>query len=209
MQRLILSLLIACSVASAALAKVTADKPPPVTVSGKVLNSDGLPCEHADVYLVDSTNHEHLSDQTDKEGHFSIKHEHNKFDSLHVVPPVNSGMAEAILSEISKSQGRHSVVILKKGIVVTGRVLAGGRPLKGVTVRAIPQSGDAIHDGAEAVTNRKGEYRLLVTPGEKLLEVSGVRDNSVVGLHREKRMLRASGDLPDIEVPANRTADAR
>jgi hypothetical protein len=182
------------------------DKPKPVRVSGKVLDTSGNPIRDAQVFLIDHERRLRLSDRTDADGMFDIKHERVGFDSLQIVPPLETHLAQAILKDMPAKEGRHVVVNLKPGVQVIGRVLAAGHPLKGVTVRAIAKSSDAIHDSAEAVTNKKGQYELLLTPGEKIFEISDVQDNAVVGLHRVSEIVRAAGALPDIDVPANRTA---
>lgn len=203
-----LTMLAIMSTQPALAGRVKLDKPKPVTVSGKILDHYGKPVSGAQVYLIDRENRLRLSGKSDVEGHFSIKHDRVDFDSLQIVPPAERKLAQAILKDIPASEGRHVVVNLKPGVHVSGRVVAMDRPLRGVTVRAIAKSGDSIHDSAEAVTDKKGQYNLFLTPGEKIFEVSDVRDNASVGLHREREMIRGDGTLPDIKVPPARTAGA-
>lgn len=195
--------------APAAFGKVTLDAPKPVTISGKVCSHDGKPVRGAVVSLIDHDEHFRLTAKTDETGHFSIKHARLQFDSLQIVPPVESRLAQAELKDLPKTEGRHILVSLKPGVEVTGRVLAGGRPLRGATVHAYTKSSDAVHESAEATTNKKGQYTLLLTPGEKIFEITDINDSSVVGLHRAPQFIRVSGALPDIEVPANRAVGAR
>jgi hypothetical protein len=198
-------MLVSCATASARQ-RVKLDKPKPVKVSGKVCDSEGKPIKGAQVFLIDHDQRVKLSDKTDENGMFEIPHERVEFDSLQIIPPVSMHLAEAILKDMPASEGRHVVVNLKPGVLVSGRIVAAGHPLKGVTVRAIAKSSDSVHDSAEAVTDKKGQYELLLTPGDKIFEISDIRDNAVVGLHRQHEFIRAGGALPDIEVPANRTA---
>jgi hypothetical protein len=201
--------LMALVVTPAAFGKVTLDKPKPVTISGKVCNPAGEPVVGAAVYLIDHDTHFRLSGKTDDTGHFSIKHERVQFDSLQIVPPAVSHLAQAELKDLPKSEGRHVLVSLKPGVEVTGRVLAGGRPVRGATVHALTKTNDAVHECAEAVTNKKGQYVLWLTPGEKVFEISDIEDASVVALHRSPQFIRQSCALPDIEVPVNRTVGSR
>jgi hypothetical protein len=195
--------------APAAFGKVTLDKLKPVTISGKVCNAQGEPVRGASVSLIDHDSHFRLSTKTDETGHFLIKHERVQFDSLQIVPPTRLHLAQAELKDLPRTEGRHILVTLKPGIEVTGRVTIGGQPLRGATVHAIAKSSDVVHDRAEAITNKKGLYTLLLTPGEKIFEITDIDDSSVVGLHRASQVVRASGALPDIEIPANRSVGAR
>jgi uncharacterized GH25 family protein len=207
MRRAILLMTLALTSATPAFGgRVKLDAPKPVTVSGKIYDNYGKPVDGAQVYLVDHENRLRLSGKSDAEGHFHIKHDRVDFDSLQIVPPAARKLAQATLKDIPASEGRHVVVNLKPGVHVTGRVLAADKPLKGATVRAMSKLADSIHDAAEAVTNKKGEYDLYLTPGEKMFEVTDVDDHSVVGIHREREMIRTDAVLPDIKVPANRTA---
>jgi hypothetical protein len=205
------TLLVAVSLLTTAAAqakKVRVDDPPPVSVSGRIADPEGNAVANASIYLVDRLNQLKLDARTNAAGHFEIKHERVPFQALQIVPPPGSGLAQAILKDIPAHEGRHVYVKLKPGVTVTGRVLAGGRPLKGATVRALAKVGDTVHDTAEAVTDRKGLYSLSCTPGEKIIEVSDVHDSTIVGVHKERHKVLDSCALPDISVPANRTAGA-
>lgn len=201
--------LLAFMLAPAAFGKVALDKLKPVMISGKVCNVEGQPVRGASVYLIDHDTHFRLSTKTDQAGDFLIKHERVQFDSLQIVPPAELRLAQAELKDLPRTEGRHILVRLKPGIEVTGRVTAGGRPLRGATVHAIAKSADAVHECAEAITNKKGQYTLLLTPGEKTFEITDINDPNVVGLHRASQFIRVSGELPDIEIPANRAVGAR
>lgn len=187
-------------------AKFRADDLPKLMVSGKVTDSHGLPVKGAKLTLIDMQSRERVSGKTDKDGHFEISHEPGKTEALQVIPPAKTGLAQAIITNIPGDEGRHVLVSLKPGLWVTGRVVSSGYPLKGVRVKVIGRGNDAMHDGGEAQTNGRGQYALSVTPGEKVFEVSEVRDSAVIGLHRQKHRVTTGGALPDIEVPPSQTA---
>lgn len=207
MRPYLLAVSIAILLAPAAIAgKFKVDEPPKVEISGKVTDAHGVSVVGAQVILIDRETHQNMQAKTDKSGSFAVKHNHSSFESMQVIPPVNSRLAQAVLKDLPADDSRHVLVSLKPGVVVSGRVLSGNKPLKGVTVRAIAKSRDVVHESGETTTNGKGQFKLLLAPGQKIIEITDVRDSSVTGLYREKQMVTTGGALPDIVIPSNSTA---
>lgn len=198
--------LLALTTSNASAGGFKADKPPDVNVSGKVTDPQGQPVKGALVVLSDRETGLKLQAKTNKNGLFKIDHERTDFESLQVIPPQGSGLAQAILSEIPADEARHMLVSLKPGVQITGKIVSGQRPLKNVTVRVISKTKDVVHDGGETRTNGKGEFVLTITPGDKIIEVTDIQDNAVVGLFRRKQLVTTSGALPTISIPRNQTA---
>jgi hypothetical protein len=183
-----------------------ADEPPKVNVSGRVVDPAGRPVPNAQLLLTDRDTGTTVEAKTDKRGHFVIKHDRTEFETLHVIAPPETKLAQATLTDIPAEDGRHVLVNLKPGVVISGKCMAEGKPLKNVTIRAIPRTKAGIHDGGQTTTNRKGEWSLTITPGEKIFEVTDVRVNAIVGLYRKKHLVTKDGALPVFDLPANQTA---
>ncbi len=192
--------------APATAGKFKTDKPTKVNVSGKINNQHAEPVIGAQVFLIDRETGQRLQAKTDKDGQFKISHDRSDFESLLVIAPAEAGLAQATLSDIPAHEGRHVLVSLKGGVLVRGKVLAAGKPLKGVTVRVIPKTTDVVHDSGETSTNGKGEFSLTITAGEKIFEVIDFANDAARGLHRETHVVTTGGALPDMIVSATRTA---
>lgn len=182
------------------------DTPTKVDVTGKIKDQHAQPVKGAQVFLIDRQSGQRLQAKTDKAGHFKISHDRSDFETLQVIAPEESGLAQASLSDIPAHDGRHVLVSLRPGVVVRGKVQTAGKPLKGVTVRAIPKTHDIVHDSGETKTNGKGEFSLTITPGEKIFEIIDFDNADGSGLHRETHLITTGGALPDMIVPATRTA---
>ncbi len=191
---------------SATAGEFKTDAPTNVTVSGKIKNQQGEPVKGAQVFLIDRESGQKLQAKTDKAGYFKISHDRSEFETLLVIAPEGTGLAQAALSDIPAHDARHVIVSLKPGVLVRGKVISAGKPLKGITVRAIPKTTDIVHDSGETSTNGKGEFWLTITPGEKVFEVIDFENDVVCGLHREAHLITTGGALPNIIVPAQRTA---
>jgi hypothetical protein len=163
---------------SAALALVlsagvqAAEEPDKVGITGKVQDENAKPVQHALVIVRDRDTNEAVQVNTDRHGKYKAWHLPGTRCSVQVVPPAKTGLAQAILSEVPADEGRHVVVSVHKGFAVHGRVVAQGKPVRGVRVRVSPKSGDTIHDGGETQTDWHGAFDIVLTPGEKVFEFS-------------------------------------
>lgn len=208
MRSLVVTAIVVALFAQPCLAgKFKADEPPDVPISGRITDHNGRPVKGALVVLTDRETGQRLQTKSDAEGHFKLLHERTDFETLQVIGPPKSGLAQAFLTDIPAEESRHVLLRLLPGVEVTGKVVGHGRPLKDVPVKLIGKNNDAMHHSAEARTNGKGEFKVTITPGEKVIEVADVRDESLVATYREKRAVTARGALPTIVVPSNLTAD--
>jgi hypothetical protein len=174
-----------------------------VKVTGKVVDGTGKPVAHALVIMRDRESNTEVHASTDIRGHYEAMHPPERHCSIQVIPRANSGMAQAILKDVPAEEGRHMVISVHPGFLIHGRVMSGDKPLRNVRVRAVAQEGDALHDGGEATTDGHGRYEMVLTAGNKVLEVTRGHDRAGSALVQHECNVTADGALADITVPAH------
>jgi hypothetical protein len=119
------------------------------------------------------------------------------------MPPDNSELTEALLSNMSVVESKHFIVRLKRGFLVSGRIVdREGKGLKGIKVKVEPQvagiAEDDVHGCGEAVTTRGGFFKLALTPGKKMFEMSNFIYPELVGSANKNIVVIGDEKLADI-----------
>jgi hypothetical protein len=177
-----------------------------IEIAGKVTDERKAPVKRALVILTDRDHRTTQKTRTDGHGHFMFSHLPSGGETLQVIPAVKSGLAQAVLTDVPGDEGRHVLISVRKGFLVKGRVVSGDQALKNVTVRVITHDGDNVHGGGEDVTDGKGAFALVLTPGQKTVEVTDITNPQLVGSYKQKYNVTADGTMPDLKVPASRPA---
>jgi uncharacterized GH25 family protein len=175
-------------------------------LKGRVLNPEHHPVAGAKIFVHDEETGADARGDSDRKGHFSIKHSECNYFSFDVVPPANSGLSRAHFQHVSGEAGKHFIVQLHRGFVVSGRVVANGAPVKGIRVKITANepnmtTAEAVHGGGHATTGKNGEFMLTITPGQKIIEV--LNDKYADLAKTIKQQVSVSGDtqLPEIVLP--------
>jgi hypothetical protein len=179
-----------------------------IEIAGKVTNEHKAPVKRALVILTDRNSGAAQKTHTDRLGHFTFSHPLSGLQSLQVIPAAKTNMAQAVLTDLPGDEPRHVLISVRKGVTVAGRVLFRDKPLKNVTVRVRTHDGDTVHGGGQTVTDGKGVYQLVLTPGEKTFEVTDVANKESVGIYKENFHVTTPGTMPDLKLPASKTAGA-
>lgn len=181
----------------------------PTMLKGKVMTSENHPVPGAKIVIQDEQGGAETRGESDGQGKFAIKHSECTYFSFDVIPPRNSSWSRARFEHVSGEAGKHFIVQLQRGFSVTGRVTAGGVGLKGVTVKALPNDAtmsnvEVVHGGGIARTGKNGEYHLILTPGQKLIEVTNDKYSDLPPSAQQKVAVSGDTKLPDIVFPVVR-----
>lgn len=142
------------------------------TISGTVNDHLKKPVSGAVIKVTDERDEVLSTSTTNGNGHFKLTHPACERCSISVLPPAKSRLASANLSDIPGKQSRKVLINLHRGFLVAGKVLGGGKALKGITVRASDDSGEkSVHGGGDTVTANDGSFTLVLTPGKKKLQL--------------------------------------
>jgi hypothetical protein len=174
-----------------------------VGIAGKVLDENNRPVKHALVVIRDRDTQATVHVVTDGHGRYAAQHVPGARCLLQVVPPEKSGLAQAILPDVPADEGRHVLVKVHKGFVVHGRTLFDGKPVRGALIRVLSDDTDTIHGGGETTTDWHGGFSLVVTPGNKIIEVSNITAPGSVGAFRTNYSVSADSTISDIALPRN------
>lgn len=178
-----------------------------ITLAGKVLCHQNIPVAHATVILTDKETKERLFDTTDREGQFKIAHKPTLDESLQVIPPLKSGLAQVIIEQMPGEEDRHLLISAKRGFLVKGRIVAAGKPLKGAEIKVVPRDADTVHSGGAAVTDGKGCYSMVLTPGDKTLEISSHSEKQANGTLHQRISVTSDKQLADLTLSPPMTAE--
>jgi hypothetical protein len=178
-------------------------------LKGKVLSPEHHPVAGAKIFIHDEENGAEIKGSSDGKGKFSIKHAACSFFSFDVIPPSNASLSRAHFQHVSGEAGKHFIVQLHKGFAVTGRVVAGGVGIKGLLVKAAPNDTsmsnvEVVHGGGATRTGRNGEFQLVLTPGQKIIEISNDRYSDLATAARHPVAISGDTRVPDINLPVVR-----
>lgn len=174
-------------------------------LKGKIINPDGQPVTGVKIVIHDEESGEEIKGDSDGKGKFAIKHAPCSYFSFDVIPPANSSLSRAHFQHMSGEAGKHIIVQLHRGFSVKGRVTAHGVGLKGLLVKVSPNDTsmsnvEVVHGGGTTRTGRNGEYQLILTPGNKLIEIKNDRYSDVPATARQSIAVSGDISLPDIEL---------
>lgn len=181
-------------------------KDDPLFLKGRVLNQEQRPVSGAKIVILDEESGEQMKGESDGKGRFAVKHAACHNFSFSVVPPANSGLSRANFQHVSGEAGKHFIVQLHRGFAVSGRVVADGAGLKGLLVKVSANdqtmtNSEAAHGGGSCRTGKNGEYQMVLTPGQKIIEIKNDRYTNLSATIQQQ--LAVSGDtrIPDIVLP--------
>lgn len=173
-----------------------------LVLKGKVTDQDNKPVSRARIILHDRDSGSALKARSNRHGEFEIKHERATSESLEVLPPPGTGLAQVFVENISGEETKHFIVQLKRGFSVCGRIVGDGKGLKGLQVRAYPQADrqnpDTVHGGGTVSTDGSGAFRMVLTPGAKILEISNKKYPGLETFARHRCVVTADTVIPDL-----------
>lgn len=170
-------------------------------LKGRILDEHDHPVPKARIVMHVEDDGTTYSGQSDGKGNFKIEFPSCHFISFDVNPPKKSGLARARFQHLSGDATKHFMVRLHHGFEVRGRVIAGNSALKGLTIHVSDPHGRDVHAGGTATTGGGGEFTLMLTPGEKVLEVVNHKFSDLPGSIHQRISISADTTLPDIVIP--------
>ncbi len=114
----------------------------------------------------------------------------------------------ALIEYVPGNRTRQFSIHLQRGFAVQGRISHDGKGLRGLFLqaRAIGErtEGDAVHGGGSTVTGGNGTFRLILTPGHKMLQVKNSRYPQLAA--QLEVPIDITADTPDwqIELPTRK-----
>jgi len=175
-------------------------------VTGTVRDEGGHPLPKIHVCLRSDASGEEHSIKTDKQGRFALINNFQGDCSLEVTPFTKSGLSRALIERVPGKQTRQFVVQLKHGFNISGRVVYKGRGIKGMVVKIVPadagnDTDSSVHGGALTTTAGDGTFRVVLTPGEKMLVVVNERYGGLVPELKQKVDITGDTRIADISLP--------
>ncbi|MBY0549927.1 MAG: hypothetical protein K2W95_21820 [Candidatus Obscuribacterales bacterium] len=202
----LLNLAVLVMIGLAVAAPVSADAPLTMMLKGRVLSPEHHPVSGAKIFVHDEETGDDVKGSSDGKGHFAIKHAECNFFSFVVVPPPESGLSRAHFEHVSGEAGKHFIVQLRRGFVVTGRITSGGVGIKGLHVRFSANddgmtNAEVVHGGGITTTGRNGEFELTLTPGQKIIEIRNDRYRDIAAITTQQVTVSGDTKLPDFVLP--------
>jgi hypothetical protein len=176
-------------------------------ISGRVTDPSSSPVVGAKIVVFDDEATWSVSDISDKDGKFSIPHEHCTSCFVEITPRKKGELAAALIEEVNGKANRRFLIQLHHGFSVRGSVVgADGKPLKDIVVKissadANEDSSAKIHGGGAAVTAKDGNYQLCLTPGKKKLTIINEKYPALVKHLVQKFQVTSDGALENIVLP--------
>ena len=176
-------------------------------ISGRITDPLNYPVSGAKVVVFDDEATWSVSDITDGNGKFSIKHENCTSCFVEITPRKKGELASALIEEVNGKLNRRFLIQLHHGFSVRGCVVdRSGKPLKDIVVKISSadtgeDSSARIHGGGAAVTAKDGKYHLCLTPGHKRLTVINEKYPELVKHLVQKFQVTADGALENIVLP--------
>lgn len=203
------SLVAVAFVGSAALQAVYAEEPEFYTISGRIVDVEHKPIAKAEVKLVSEKGEIIKTVDSGMDGMFELEHKPTKKCTLEVIPEGGSGLASALIEAVPGEANRSVIVELHKGVEVKGRISRDGRGLKGLIVKVSPvkaaNESSSVHGGGYAITGRDGQYRFILTPGQKRLNIRNDRYSELMAQYATNITVRDSMELPEVSLPPKET----
>jgi len=176
------------------------------TVGGRITNATKKPCANVEVRVLDENGDLLKSDNSDSEGKFSCEHKVCHKCMLEIVPADKTGLATALIENVVGDKNRSFIIELHHGFVVSGRVTAEGKGLKGVVVKVSPvesePAGHDVHGGGFATTGRDGRFHMTLTPGEKKLQIYNTKYDDLEKRVTQHFTVTSELSLDDVVLPA-------
>jgi len=175
---------------------------------GRVTDSDMKPIESVQLKLSSPDNAKiKVSGATKDDGSFEISHDPCKFCQLEVLPPKGSGLASALLANLSGEKTRRLVIELRAGVQIEGKIIGNGKGLKGLDLSFIPidkntSKHSSGHGSGSVKTGRDGGFSTIVTPGINRLSIDNERYPEFAKHFDTEIKVGQAGVLPDVALPA-------
>lgn len=142
-------------------------------LSGRIVDAQGQPHPGMPLYVWEPDGDFAQETRSDRNGEFEVPHDEVRPLTLEVNPPLNSGLAQALMVNLPGTENRKVVVTLKPGNLVSGRVMHAGKPLKGIILRVNshgPSESAAhhsIHAGGATISKNDGTFSMILIDGVK------------------------------------------
>ena len=174
-------------------------------LKGKVMDNHGKPVNGAKIVVHDEDHDEYHSGKSNANGEFEVEHTPCHNLAFDVLPPVKLALSPAHYGQVKGELSKHFIVQLRQGFKVSGRILSGGQPLKGIDIKfnAHDQSArsDTIHGGGYTSTKGDGTFSLLLAPGKKIMEIRNDRYKDLSPLYQHEANITGETTLPEISLP--------
>lgn len=181
-------------------------------ISGRITDPSSSPVTGAKVVVFDDEATWSVSDTSDGDGKFSIRHEPCESCFVEITPRKKGELADALIEEVNGKTNRRFLIQLHHGFSVRGCVVSeGGKPLKDIVVKISSadkneDSSEKIHGGGAAVTAKDGNYQLCLTPGHKRLTIINEKYPMLVKHLVQKFQVTSDGALENIVLPDRHSA---
>lgn len=172
-----------------------------VFVRGRVLDNLSKPVA-AKLLLRNKDSGEITTTVTGKNGAFSVEHPICSGVMLDVVAPEKTRLTRAQYPALNGHETKNMVIRLHPGFLITGRVVSHGKGLRDLDVVAMPDANsnadELIHGGGLSRTARDGTFKLVLTPGHKLLKVVNNTYSVLPKMTERKIVVTADGVISEI-----------
>lgn len=205
--RIVVSL-ISLAIVTSGIQPGLADEKIPVDQSadfrGKVTDEANKPLAHVKIRLTDKVTGKVKTSSSNGQGLFWISTQSPHPLAMEFEPAEKKGLATALFDNLPAREDRQLFVHLAKGFPVTGRVTFGGRALKSMLVRALPEPPDDEHEKiygvGKATSAGDGTFRMVLTPGRKRLVIYNTLYSNIA--KESNRPITVTSDLPlgDIDL---------
>jgi hypothetical protein len=177
------------------------------TLLGRVTNSEMKPLGSVQLRLSSPDNSKvKASTATKDDGSFQITHDPCKICQLEVLAPKNSGLASALLDNLSGETTRRLIIQLRAGLQIDGKVVGQGKGLKGLDLSFIPVDEStskrvSVHGSGLTKTGKDGSFSVIVTPGLNRLTIENDRYPDFAKHFDTQVKVTTSGGIPDVTLP--------
>ncbi len=183
-----------------------------VIIRGRITDPASSPVTGAKVVVFDDEATWSVSDTTDGDGKFSVRHDPCQSCFVEITPRKKGELAAALIEEVNGKTNHRFLIQLHHGFSVRGSVVSPeGKPLKDVVVKISSADKDEdssakIHGGGAAVTAKDGKYQLCLTPGHKKLTIINEKYPALVKHLVQKFQVTSDGALENIVLPGKHSA---
>ncbi|HEY9785126.1 MAG TPA: carboxypeptidase regulatory-like domain-containing protein [Candidatus Obscuribacterales bacterium] len=176
-----------------------------VEIRGRVTDQQQKPIAGVPVSAWDQDGEWSISTKTDENGRFSLNHKNCDKVFVEVAPPLKSSLASALFEGLPGDKTRQIIVHLRKGFAVRGKVVReNGQGIKGVVVKisSLQQAGSGnAHDGGAIVTASDGSFKLILTPGAKMMQIINSRYPDLKERVEQRFQVTFDGSLDPVIIP--------
>lgn len=173
-------------------------------LKGKVVDQQGAPVKGAKIICRNIDGGHIVTGSSDGHGAFVLEHLPCNHMSFKVIPPMKTSLTSARFESVPGDSNKQFIVQLHRGFFVRGKVTGGNKGLKGLKLKFIAadikNKDEAVHGGAEATTDSTGDFSVVLTPGQKQIEIHNTRYPQWQEVTRQQCQITDDASLPEIKL---------